>query len=156
MALRNRVAFSRIAGVTAIVWLLGCSPTALGSRARLTGTEATAADSTLARGWLQRLGEEDKVVDVPPSPIGGMGAILSRVKYPRAAQQRMIEGSVLIGFRVNEAGDVDDIEVLRGIGYGCDEVASEAVRQTKFSPGLLAGKPTPVRMILPVQFRLTP
>ncbi|MEM1097029.1 MAG: energy transducer TonB, partial [Bacteroidota bacterium] len=44
--------------------------------------------------------------------------------------------------------------VTRGIGAGCDEEAIRAIMQAKFKPGKQRGKAVPVKMSLPITFKL--
>ncbi|MDP9079546.1 MAG: TonB family protein [Bacteroidota bacterium] len=54
-----------------------------------------------------------------------------KVVYPEAAKRKGTQGNVLVSFFVETDGTIKDVEVLRGIGDGCDE---EAVRLLKNSP----------------------
>lgn len=51
--------------------------------------------------------------------------IKENLKYPEQALENKIEGSVIIKYNVSDRGEVFDVAVEHGIGYGCDE---EAVR----------------------------
>ena len=100
----------------------------------------------------------DRVEDMPEFP-GGDAALLSflakNIKYPKAAQRMGIEGRVTLSFVIDESGAITNIEVLKGIGAGCDE---EAVRVLKllpnYTPGKQRGIPVKVRMRVPVNFQL--
>ena len=70
------------------------------------------------------------------------------------ARRAGIEGRVTVQFIVNESGDVENAQVVRGIGGGADEEALRVVRQAKFEPGMQRGKPVRVRYALSVNFRL--
>ena len=70
------------------------------------------------------------------------------------ARRAGIEGRVTVQFIVNEAGQVENPRVIRGIGGGCDEAALEAVKKAKFTPGMQRGRPVRVQFSLPVIFRL--
>lgn len=94
------------------------------------------------------------LVEEMPEIIGGMAGILKQIEYPEMAKQAGIEGRVFIQFVVDENGNVVDPKVTRGIGAGCDEVALEAIKKTKFEPGMQRGKAVPVRMTIPVLFSL--
>ena len=53
-------------------------------------------------------------------------------------------------------GIVSNVEVARGIGYGCDEEAKNAVEKMPiWTPGKQRGKPVRVRLVLPVMFSLS-
>lgn len=92
--------------------------------------------------------------DVMPAPVGGLGAIMNSISYPTVAKQTGIEGKVYVLAYVNEKGGVDDVKVLKGIGGGCDEAASNAVKKAKFTPGQHAGKPVKVKLSLAIAFKL--
>ena len=94
------------------------------------------------------------LVEQMPEPIGGIAGILKRITYPEIAKRAGIEGRVFVEFIVDVHGNVVDPVVVKEIGGGCDEVALEAIKATKFEPGMQRGKPVPVRMTLPVQFSL--
>nr|HPN38001.1 energy transducer TonB [Melioribacteraceae bacterium] len=54
----------------------------------------------------------------------------------------------------NENGDVAKVELIKGIGAGCDEAAMDAVKQTKFKPGKQRGKSVKVQVAIPILFKL--
>jgi len=95
-----------------------------------------------------------EIAEVMPALVGGIAGLQERIVYPEFARRVGIEGRVFVRFVVNKDGTVSDVEVVRGIGGGCDEAAVEAVRQSRFTPGLQRGRPVRVRMALPVTFRL--
>ncbi len=95
-----------------------------------------------------------RAVEEMPEPIGGIGEIQKKIIYPEIAKRAETEGRVYIKAVINEIGDVTQVEVLKGIGSGCDEAAMEAVRQTKFKPGKQRGKPVKVQITVPVFFKL--
>ena len=127
-----------------------------GSEAHVTGQAPTRGDSVLIREWLTRIGYNSPRPDVMPWPRGGMKAILDQIYYPREARDRGIEGKVLVGFLVDENGDVTETEVLQGIGFGCDEVARQVIAATKFAPAQRDGHAVSFRAALPIEFRLRP
>ena len=89
-----------------------------------------------------------------PQPVGGLPSIYKLITYPEVAKKAGVEGKVYVLAFINENGDVDDVKVVKGIGGGCDEATIEAVKKTKFTPGLSGGKPAKVKMSLQIQFRL--
>jgi TonB family protein len=99
------------------------------------------------------------VVENQPSPEGGMKPfyqhIMQELKYPKEARQKGIEGKVFVQFVVNEYGELTNFQALKGIGAGCDEAAIKALKSAPaWNPGTTEGKPVPVRMVLPVTFKL--
>lgn len=103
-----------------------------------------------------KVSEEDVFVVVEQSPIlkGGYSTLQKAIKYPEKARLNNIEGRVFVQFIVDTEGRVQNPEVIRGLGYGCDEAALEAVKQLEFEPGLQRGRAVNVRFSLPIVFKL--
>ncbi len=93
-------------------------------------------------------------VEQMPEPIGGIAAIQSKIVYPEIAKRAGVQGRVFVKAFVDENGNVNKVELIRGIGAGCDEAAIAAVQQTKFKPGKQRGKPVKVQVTVPVLFKL--
>jgi TonB family protein len=117
-----------------------------------------------------------KIVELPPPPPidtfqrvtlermpafpGGeealMNFISTNLRYPQYAIHHNIYGRVFVRFVVEPDGTVSNVEVLRGIGGGCDE---EAVRVAKMMPdwipGEAFGEKVRVSYLLPINFRLS-
>ncbi|MEM6642354.1 MAG: TonB family protein [Bacteroidota bacterium] len=96
--------------------------------------------------------------DQPAFP-GGMRAfyeqIAEELNYPRKAQRLGVEGRVSLKFVVDRDGSITGIEVVKGIGAGCDQEAVRVLETLpKFSPGKQRGKPVKVQMQIPIYFRL--
>ncbi|WP_069132161.1 energy transducer TonB [Rhodohalobacter halophilus] len=100
--------------------------------------------------------EEDFFVFVEEMPQlkGDLAKLQAEIEYPELARRAQIEGRVHIQFVVNEQGQVEDPQVIRGIGGGCDEEALRVVKLAEFTPGLQRGKPVRVQYSLPIYFKL--
>jgi protein TonB len=61
---------------------------------------------------------------------------------------------VLLKVTVTASGDVGNIKVAKGLGYGLDEKAEEAVRTWKFKPATKDGVPVDYELAVEVDFRL--
>ncbi len=99
------------------------------------------------------------VVETQPNPPGGMAGwnkyLSDNLKYPTQARRMGVEGTVIVVFVINTDGSIQDVEVLRGIGGGCDEEAVKIVKGApKWEPGKQRGKPVRTRMRLPIRFKL--
>jgi protein TonB len=99
------------------------------------------------------------VVETQPNPPGGMSGwnkyLSDNLKYPTQARRMGVEGTVIVVFVINTDGTIQDVEVLRGIGGGCDEEAVKIVKNApKWEPGKQRGKPVRTRMRLPIRFKL--
>lgn len=92
--------------------------------------------------------------DEMPSIIGGMTSLFKKLSYPEQAKKKNIEGKVLVKILVDENGNIDATNVIKGIGYGCDEAAEKAARSCKFTPAKKDGKNVKAQVVLPVQFKL--
>lgn len=100
------------------------------------------------------------VVDELPAPPGGVDGWMKHVgqnlKYPEAAKNAKTEGMVVLTFIVKEDGTISDVEILRGIGSGCDEESKRVVEiSPKWTPGKIDGKAVNTRMRLPINFKLS-
>ncbi|WP_051287286.1 energy transducer TonB [Algoriphagus mannitolivorans] len=100
-----------------------------------------------------------KKVDEMPVPPGGMPGftqyMIDNLKYPETAKEKGIEGLVLVAFVVKSDGSVENIEIIRGIGAGCDEEAKRIVAESgKWTPGRLDGESVNTQMTLPIKFKL--
>lgn len=94
------------------------------------------------------------LVEQMPELIGGLESLQSQVRYPERALRANIQGRVYVQFIVNERGQVENPEVIRGIGGGCDEEALRVVKRAKFTPGMQRGRPVRVQYNLPVIFMI--
>jgi protein TonB len=99
-------------------------------------------------------GEIFVVVEQEPELIGGMAALQRAVDYPEFARQAGIQGRVFVQFVVDEAGQVQDPHVTRGVHKLLDEEALRAIKAMSFRPGKQRGNPVKVRLTLPVNFVL--
>ena len=98
-----------------------------------------------------------KFVDQMPELIGGISTLASNMKYPEIARKDQIEGRVIVQFIVDKNGDVRDPVVVLGIGGGCDEEAVRVItKHAKFKPGIHLGNIVPVKMQMPIVFKLGP
>ncbi|MFC3417659.1 energy transducer TonB [Algoriphagus hitonicola] len=97
--------------------------------------------------------------DVTATFKGGMKAwynyLNKNLRYPSLAKRMGIEGTVLVRFVINKDGSVQDVEVLRPLGGGCDEVAMEVISNSPdWIPGKLKGQIVRSRMVMPIKFKL--
>lgn len=106
--------------------------------------------------------EVDEILDfteVQATFKGGMEAWYSylnkNLRYPSLAKRMGIEGTVLVRFVINKDGSVQDVEVLRPLGGGCDEVAMKVIQNSpEWIPGRFKGQVVRSRMVMPIKFKL--
>ena len=66
-----------------------------------------------------------------------------------------MEGIVLLEAIIRKDGSIDTLRVVRGLGYGLDESAINAIKKEwKFQPGTLNGQPVDVKVVIETSFRL--
>lgn len=75
--------------------------------------------------------------------------------YPEIARQVRKQGQVILQTVIDERGYVQEITVLKPLGFGLTEAAVEAVQKWQFSPATLRGKPVAVIYHLTVNFELS-
>ncbi|WP_426490175.1 TonB family protein [Hymenobacter sp. 102] len=97
-------------------------------------------------------------VEEMPEFAGGTAALTKYLQrnlhYPAQALRAGVEGKVFISFTVNTDGSIQDVTVLKGLGYGTDEEASRVIRQMPaWKPGYQNHRAVPVRYSLPITFK---
>jgi protein TonB len=75
-------------------------------------------------------------------------------EFSEEARKAKFSGDVMVYLWVDEHGNPSHIQVARGIGMGLDEKAVEAVRQYRFKPAMLQGKPVKVDLYVYVNFQI--
>ena len=99
-------------------------------------------------------------VDIQPQFPGGERGLINFVnktrEYPYHAYKKGIEGRVLCSFIVGTNGKLSDVRVIRGSGD--ESLDREALRviskMPKWSVGKVGDHAVPVRVVLPIAFRL--
>ena len=99
------------------------------------------------------------IVEDQPTYPGGIQAfykyVATNLRYPAQARRMGIAGKVFVQFVVEKDGRLTDVQILKGIGAGCDEEALRVIKKSKaWKPGRQRGRPVKVRMIIPINFRL--
>lgn len=108
------------------------------------------------------VGEEGQVflmVEQMPEFKGGevqmMTYIYDNIKYPQMARESGVQGTVFVKFVVEKDGSVSNVEILRGIGAGCDEEAVRVIKNMpKWNPGKQNGLAVRVYFNIPIKFKL--
>lgn len=107
----------------------------------------------------EKIDEIFTIVEQQPSPKGGLKAFYdyvgSNMEYPAKARRMGLEGRVFVEFVVEKDGSLTDIQVVKGIGGGCNEEAVRVISGApKWNPGKQRGREVRVRMVMPIMFRL--
>ena len=104
-------------------------------------------------------GEIFDIVENPPEPAGGMAGwnkyLKENLSYPEGAIKAGIEGTVYVAFVVEVDGTIQGVEILRGIGGGCDEEAMRVIKNSPdWKPGKQRDREVNVKMRMPIKFKL--
>ena len=104
-------------------------------------------------------GEIFQVVEEQPMYPGGMQELMKylqmNIRYPKEAQERGLQGRVIVQFVVNKDGSICDEHVVKSVDPQLDAEAFRAIRSMpNWIPGKQRGEPVRVRFTLPVTFRL--
>ncbi len=106
---------------------------------------------------------------VGPGQGGGYGGGIYRVgggvsppvaiyapepEFSDQARMAKYQGLCIVEVVVDANGNPRDPKVIRPLGMGLDEKALEAVKQYRFKPAMLNGKPVAVRMDIEVDFHI--
>lgn len=120
---------------------------------------------TICLFQMQGLAQSDEkftnVEKMPAFPDGNDALykfIYTNMKYPAEAKKWKVSGQVITQFVVDSEGYIQDIRIVRGLGYGLDEEAMRVVELMnvahRWTPGLHNGKAVPVTFTLPIKFVL--
>jgi TonB family protein len=103
---------------------------------------------------MTREAESSGEADSSSSQVG-TNYLLERVEpdYPEDAKQQRIQGPVVLKALVNADGSVREVKVVSGDSR-LVKAASDAVRQWRFRPHVLAGKPIEFETRITVNFQL--
>lgn len=98
-------------------------------------------------------------VEINPSFPGGNNAfkqyLNDNLKYPRAAIEAQIEGTVYVEFVVEKDGSLSDVHISRGKSPLLDQEALRVIKaMPKWIPGKKGNKAVRVRLCVPIKFAL--
>ena len=110
-----------------------------------------------------KCGDDDEIMGMIVAKkaqfIGGNEALREylkgNLKYPQAALDEKIQGTVLVKFVVDETGAVLNPQIIRSVHPVLDEEALRVVRSMgKWQPGEFRNEPVQSYFTLPITFKL--
>ncbi|MFH0735021.1 MAG: energy transducer TonB [bacterium] len=109
--------------------------------------------------YMKDLNRYSYVVDNIANYPHGIDALLKFISdnltYPEQAKKAAIQGKVLVQYEVETNGEVTNVKILRGIGFGCDEEAVRIVKlMPNWYPAKYEGKYFKMSMAMPIVFKL--
>ncbi len=123
-------------------------------------------DGTPSDDYIYEPTEENIPDDTPyirveqmPEFKGGLKAMYkfigNIIEYPRMAKEIGVSGRVFLTFVVERDGSITDVQLVRGIGYGCDEEAIRVINaMPRWNPGKQRNDPVRVQFQLAIKFTL--
>jgi TonB family protein len=98
-------------------------------------------------------------VEEMPEFVGGQaemyGYLGKTIKYPRAAERASVSGKVFLKFVVEADGSIGEVNLLKGIGFGCDEEAARVIKNMpRWKPGKQNGKNVRVYYTMPIVYTI--
>jgi len=106
--------------------------------------EPVATEEALSQNAQAEGGEYLSIGQVSQRPSFKVKVIPS---YPEAAKRANIEGVVILQVDIDASGAVKKVELIKGLGYGCDQAAMDAVKRSVLSPAYLGPKAVPVKQM---------
>jgi len=101
------------------------------------------------------------IVEEQAEPRGGIQAFYDAIKqdmrgkYPQEAINEGIEGIVYVQFVIQKDGSISNVQVVKGIGGGCDELAVKVLKNYgDWIPGKQKGINVNSRRVIPIRFVL--
>jgi TonB family protein len=93
-----------------------------------------------------------------PLPVGGdvkQAKLISSIPptYPTLAKNQHVSGNVLVDALIDANGRVTTMKVVSGPTL-LQQAAMDALKQWKYQPAMLDGKPVPMHLTVTIQFRL--
>lgn len=81
--------------------------------------------------------------------------IYKNIRYPATAREQRIQGTVIVKYTIGADGKIQNLQIIKGIGGGCDEEVLRVIREVPdWKPAMKDGNPVALELILPVQYRL--
>ncbi|MFD1165421.1 TonB family protein [Sphingobacterium daejeonense] len=100
-------------------------------------------------------------VELPAVYPGGLNqfrkTVAENVQYTQAAIDAGATGTVELSFIIDTEGKLQDIKIVKDVGYGIGQQSIKALKNTKeWRPAIHNGKRVAVRYMLPIRFNLSP
>ena len=92
----------------------------------------------------------EKGVEIEAAPVSQI-----QPKYPRSAQKRGQEGTVLLSIKVRANGTAGEVMIIESSGYKVlDAAAVKAAEQARYTPATNRGRAVDSELIQPITFQL--
>jgi periplasmic protein TonB len=89
-----------------------------------------------------------------PGRIYGILVYAVDAEFSDEARRAKFQGVCVVSLVVDAKGNPQRVQVVRHLGMGLDQKAVAAVKQYRFKPATLQGRPVPVEVNVEVNFRI--
>jgi len=114
-----------------------------------------AQDEPVSKDGKQIYSTVEVMPQFPGGDVGLMKWLQDEIQYPREAQDKGIQGRIVVRFVVTPDGSIENAEVVKSLDPLLDQEAVRVVKNMpKWIPGKQDGKPAYVYYSLPVVFKL--
>ncbi len=97
----------------------------------------------------------EKQAEFPGDYLGLAKFLQRNLHYPPRAQNAKVEATVFVTFVVRKSGEITDIKILKGAGFGLDEEAIRVVKaMPKWKPATQSDRAVSSVFNLPISFNL--
>ncbi len=128
------------------------SDTASGENIKIGNTVAKAADDTKLKS------DDPEALPIPADEflVSEMPSMSSdvRIPYPPEAKKRGIQGAVIMDLLIDASGNVRNVQIIEGPGFGLNEAAANAAKLFKFRPAKIGDKFVAVKIRYSYRFIL--
>jgi TonB family protein len=77
-------------------------------------------------------------------------------EYSEEARKAKLQGSMMFYVQISPSGKPTAMKVVKSLGLGLDQKATEAAKRWRFTPGMKDGEPVTVEATIEVNFKLLP
>lgn len=130
--------------------LLGCLLSACSTSNKVTREKVTIPEVNL----LEIDYYSDTEIDEEPVSLIVLSNLRGKVGYPAEARKRGLEGEVIVEVLISSEGKSYITSLKESVHPILDNQVIYAIKDTKFQPGTLNGKPVNVLTTIPVNFYL--
>ncbi len=107
----------------------------------------------------------EEIIDLLKKPDDPTASVEELGKVPRVSKavpvrptaeavKNKVQGSVVLSVLFCYDKRARVVKVVRGLGYGLDEVAIEAVRRVQFEPAVIGGRQASERRLVKIEFKI--
>lgn len=98
----------------------------------------------------------EKIAEFPGGINKARQFIANNLKYPNKAVEHGVNGTVQAKFTIEVDGAITNIEIVKKLGYGCDEEVIRVLKKMpKWKPATLKSKFVKSYFTMPVSFKTT-